>query len=255
MKIKVIVITGYGINADKELLWAFNAAGGEARLVHLEDLIASPGMLDSAQILAFPGGFSFGDHIASGKVFANIVRHSLFDAIQKFIEADKLIIGICNGFQIITKMGLVPALDGYSQSVSLVENDSAVFEDRWTWVTNPGSDSPWMTGIERLYLPVRHGEGKFVTADEQVLQQIRSKKLAALHYFDPANPTECRYPANPNGSVGDIAAITNERGTVLGMMPHPEAYIFAENHPHFTEGIRERHTGLEIFKNGIRSLQ
>jgi phosphoribosylformylglycinamidine synthase I len=209
-------------------------------------------MLDNFQILAFPGGFSFGDHIASGKVFANIVKYNLFDEIKSFIEKDKLVIGICNGFQIITKLGLLPNLDEtYKQSVSLMENDSGHFEDRWVHLKNHNTKSPWLNGIDSLYLPVRHGEGKLIAKDDETLKTLISNGQIGLKYFNPDSST-VEYPYNPNGATENIAGITNVKGNVFGLMPHPEAYIFKENHPRWTEGITEKQTGLKIFENGIK---
>jgi phosphoribosylformylglycinamidine synthase subunit PurQ / glutaminase len=251
LKINVLILTGYGINAEKELSWAFEKAGGNVEIIHLEDLIENKGKLNNFQILAFPGGFSFGDHIASGKVFANIIKYNLFDEVRAFIEKDKLIIGICNGFQIITKLGIVPNIEGnYKQNVSLTENDSGHFENRWVWVRNEQSISPWLNEIEALYLPVRHGEGKFIVREEETLNYFKKNKLTALKYFKP-DSFEVTYPFNPNGSVENIAGITNIKGNVFGLMPHPEAFIFPENHPHWTEGNVEKNTGLKIFENGI----
>jgi phosphoribosylformylglycinamidine synthase I len=251
MKPNVLILTGYGINADKELKWAFDLAGGNARIVHLEEVIENKAMLDDFQILAFPGGFSFGDHIASGKVYGNIFKHNLFDGIKNFIEKNKLVIGICNGFQIITKLGLLPNLDGtYKQSASLMENESGHFEDRWVHLKAEKNSSPWLTGIDKLYLPVRHGEGKFIAKDEAILKQISEGGQILLKYYDP-DSDETGYPFNPNGSIMDIAAISNTGGNVFGLMPHPEAYIFPENHPNWTEGKKEKLTGLKIFENGV----
>ena len=251
MKPNIIILTGYGINADKELKWAFDLAGGNAKIIHLEDVIANPGMLGDFQILAFPGGFSFGDHIASGKVYGNIFKHNLFDQIKNFIEKDKLVIGICNGFQIITKLGLLPNLDDtYRQSASLTENDSGHFENRWVYLKTAKNGSPWLSGIDRLYLPVRHGEGKFITKDQETLKRIADNAQIMLRYFNPESD-ETDYPFNPNGSIMNIAGISNKKGNVFGLMPHPEAYIFPENHPNWTEGKKENLTGLKIFENGI----
>ena len=162
MKIKVLILTGYGINAEKELGWAFEKADGIPDVIHLEDIIENKKLMDKYQILAFPGGFSFGDHIASGRVFANMIKNNLLDELLNFIKKDKLVIGICNGFQIITKLGIIPDLDNsQNQTASLVENDSGHFEDRWVWVKVIENKSCWLKGIDSLYLPVRHGEGKF----------------------------------------------------------------------------------------------
>jgi phosphoribosylformylglycinamidine synthase subunit PurQ / glutaminase len=251
LKPKVMILTGYGINADRELLWAFELAGGNARIVHLEDLIENESMMNDHQILAFPGGFSFGDHISSGKVYANIFKHTLFDGIKKFIDKKNLVVGICNGFQIITKLGLLPNLDdSYKQSVSLTENESGHFEDRWVWLKTVKNNSPWLAGIDGMYLPVRHGEGKFITKDSDILKRIADNSQIMMKYIKPGSE-ETEYPYNPNGSVQDIASISNKAGNVFGLMPHPEAYLFDENHPNWTEGKKEKFTGLKIFQNGI----
>ena len=255
MKVKVIVLTGYGINAEKELAWAFELAGGDPSIIHLEEIIDNKKILDDYQILAFPGGFSFGDHIASGRVFANKVKNNLLEELKNFISRDKLIIGICNGFQIITKLGILPDFENnQEQVVSLIENNSGHFEDRWVWIKVESNNSPWLDGIDRLYLPIRHGEGKFVAKDSTVLDRIIKGGHAALKYFNPDSPDAPGYPFNPNGSVADIAGILNKNGNVFGLMPHPEAYIFKENHPRWTEfsdEINNQLIGLKIFENGI----
>ncbi|HOV14242.1 MAG TPA: phosphoribosylformylglycinamidine synthase subunit PurQ, partial [Spirochaetota bacterium] len=181
MKVNTLILTGYGINAEKELAWAFELAGANAKIIHIEDIIENKSILGDYQIVGFPGGFSFGDHIASGKVFANIVKHNIFDELKKFIERDNLVIGICNGFQIITRLGLVPDLDGtYQHTVSLLENDSGHFEDRWVYVKVENNSSPWLKDITSLYLPVRHGEGKFITKDNKILNEIIQNKQVAF---------------------------------------------------------------------------
>lgn len=258
MKPNVLILTGFGINAEKELSWAFELAGGKVDIVHLDELIENKHKLADYQIMAFPGGFSFGDHIASGKVFANIIKFNLLDEIKNFIEKDKLIIGICNGFQIITKLGIVPNPDEtYKQSVSLTENDSGHFENRWVWVRTEKTNSPWLKDIESLYLPVRHGEGKLIARDEETMKNLITNNQIGLKYFSPEKPdlNEVPYPFNPNGSTENIAGITNTKGNVFGLMPHPEAYIFNENHPRWTEGITEKITGLKIFENGIKHFR
>ncbi len=253
MKINALILTGYGINAEKELSWAFEIAGANSKIVHIEDVIENKKSLGDYQIIGFPGGFSFGDHIASGKVFSNIVKYNFFEELKRFIEKDKLVIGICNGFQIITRLGLVPDLDGsYSHTVSLIENDSGRFEDRWVYVKTEKNSSPWLKDIESLYLPVRHGEGKFIAKDATIINDIKKNNQVAFKYFNPENKSEpVEYPYNPNGAAQDIAGITNVKGNVLGLMPHPEAYIFDQHHPRWTEGIKEKHKGLKLFQNGV----
>ncbi|OHD44769.1 MAG: hypothetical protein A2086_07450, partial [Spirochaetes bacterium GWD1_27_9] len=184
MKPNVLVLTGYGINAEKELAWAFELAGGNVKILHLEDLIENTKILFDYQIVAFPGGFSFGDHIASGKVFANIIKYNVIDQLHTFIEQDRLVIGICNGFQIITKLGLTPNLSGsYNQEASLIENDSGHFEDRWVWV-KVENNGIWLKDIDSLYLPIRHGEGKFIVKDDSTLDEIVKNKQIAIKYFN-----------------------------------------------------------------------
>ena len=253
MKINILIITGYGINAEKELAWAFEMAGANPDIVHLEEIIENKNILQKYQLLAFAGGFSFGDHIASGRVFANIIKNNLMDELKKFIEQDKLVIGICNGFQIITKIGILPDMDNeQKQIVSLIENDSGHFENRWVWIKMIKNNSPWLQDIDKLYLPIRHGEGKFVTNDSSTLKRIIDNKQAAIRYFNP-DSSNVKYPFNPNGSIENIAGILNKKGNVFGLMPHPEAYIFKENHPRWTEkNVDENTTGLKIFYNGIR---
>ena len=254
MKINVLILTGYGINAEKELGWAFELAGGCVKIIHIEDLADNTAILDNYQILAFPGGFSYGDHIASGKVFGNKIKYSFFDKLRSFIDKDKLVIGICNGFQIITKLGLIPNIDNsYNQVASLIENDSGHFENRWVWLKNENKNSIWLNDIDTLYLPIRHGEGKFIVKSDDILAEMKQNNQIALKYINPKE-TEGKvlYPFNPNGSTENIAGIFNKKGNVFGLMPHPEAFLLAENHPNWSDK-KEKITpdGLKIFINGI----
>jgi len=196
LKPNVLILTGYGINAEKELKWAFDKAGANSQIIHLEDVIENKNKLKEFQILAFPGGFSYGDHIASGKVFANMVKYNLIDEVKSFIEKTNLVIGICNGFQIITKLGIVPDLDkDLKQTVSLTENRSGHFEDRWVWVKVQKNKSPWLNGIDKLYLPVRHGEGNLIAKDDETLNTLISNDQAVLTYFNPDSDI-VEYPFN-----------------------------------------------------------
>lgn len=251
--VKVLVLTGYGINAEKELAYSFKMAGGIPDIIHLEDVISDKKILKKYQILAFPGGFSFGDHIASGKVFANIIKNNLMDELLEFINGDKLIIGICNGFQIITKLGIIPDFENdHEQAASLIENDSGHFENRWVWVKVESNNSPWLSKIDKLYLPVRHGEGKFITKDYNILKQLINNKQIALKYINP-NSNKAEYPYNPNGSFENIAGIINKKGNIFGLMPHPEVYIFNESHPRwFENNINKDEMGIRIIINGIK---
>ncbi|GFO96742.1 phosphoribosyl formylglycinamidine synthase subunit I [groundwater metagenome] len=251
---KVLVLTGYGINCDIETQHAFNLAGAQAERIHLTDLLNGKVKLTDFHILALPGGFSFGDDIASGKVLANMIRYNLGEQVQEFINEGRLIIGICNGFQVMVKMCLLPAFNGdyTTQDVTLTFNDSGKFEDRWVHLkTSMDSKCVFTKGIKGIYLPVRHGEGKFVVKNPQVLTRLKKNRHIVFQYVDiDGNPAG--YPHNPNGSVENIAAICDETGRVFGMMPHPEAFQHMTNHPAWTrEELPEEGAGMAIFRNAV----
>jgi phosphoribosylformylglycinamidine synthase subunit PurQ / glutaminase len=255
-KPRVCIIVGLGINADAELGQAFRMAGAAASSVHVKDLIAQPGLLASFEILAFPGGFSFGDHLGSGKVFATLFRRNLGSAMNGFAARGGLVIGVCNGFQVLAKMGALPNLSGSaSQEASLIHNDSGLFEDRWVRVRFEGrSRCVWTRGISEMDLPVRHGEGKFIVRSAQVLGLLESDGLIALRYASPRGGPPV-YPEDPNGSDGHVAGICDPSGRVFGLMPHPEAFIHPQNHPEWTSGSIARGEGLLIFANGVRAAR
>jgi phosphoribosylformylglycinamidine synthase len=250
---RVCVLTGYGINCDNETFTAFELAGFEPKKVHINDIIHKKDSLENYHILAFPGGFSYGDDIASGKVYANKFRFNLKDEMKRFMEEEKLSIGICNGFQAMVKMGLLPALDGdyFKQQVTLTFNDSGRFEDRWVYLkANPKSPCVFTKGMDRVYFPVRHGEGKFY-ANERTLDKLEEMQLVAFKYVEQ-DGTEAKYPANPNGAMRGIAGVCDESGLLYGMMPHPEAYQFKTNHPRWTrEEVPEVGMGRQIFNNAL----
>lgn len=256
---KVLVLTGYGINCDEETKFAFERAGARADLVHINDLIETPEKLDDYQIVAFPGGFSYGDDTGSGNALAWKIRNNL--GIEKFVKGDKLLIGICNGFQVLTNLGLVPALNGHygQRQAALTHNDSARYSDRWVDLEFSGK-SPWVQGVPRISIPIAHGEGNFY-ADSEVLKEINEKGLVAARYVEG---DICQYqnlPANPNGSIEDIAGITDETGKIFGLMPHPERVLFFTQLPNWTflkeKYQRERKEipndadGIKIFMNGV----
>jgi phosphoribosylformylglycinamidine (FGAM) synthase-like amidotransferase family enzyme len=257
------VVTGYGINADEELARAFRMAGACARSVHAGDLVADPRLLGRFDILALPGGFSFGDHLGSGKVLAHLFRRSLRPALEEFVASGGLVIGICNGFQVLVKMGLLPNLSSrWEPEVTLVHNESGVFEDRWVRVAfDPASPCVWTRGLPAMDVPVRHGEGRFMAANGQVLAELAAAHLAVAHYLPrDGGPGPAPYPDNPNGSVDGIAGITDRTGRVFGLMPHPEAFLFRENHPEWSRtapsrGTRDKGHGLAIFQTGVRAAR
>ncbi len=251
---KVLILTGYGINCDIETKHAFDLAGAQAGRIHLTDLLNGKVKLADYHILALPGGFSFGDDIASGKVLANMIKYNLGDQLQEFIEEGKLIIGICNGFQAMVKMGILPAFDGdYSrQDVTLTFNDSGRFEDRWVHLNaNTFSKCVFTRWIKNIYLPVRHGEGKFMVKNPQVLERLKKNNHIVFQYVD-IDGTPAGYPENPNGSIDNIAAICDGTGRIFGMMPHPEAFQHKTNHPAWTrEELPEEGAGMAIFRNAV----
>lgn len=254
MKPKALILTGYGINCDIETAYAFKLAGAISERLHINDLINGDRDLSDYDILSFPGGFSFGDDIASGKVLANIIKYNLGEQIHEFIKEGKLIIGICNGFQAMVKMGLLPAFndDNSIQEVTLTFNDSGRFEDRWVYLKgNVKSNCVFTKGIENTYLPVRHGEGKFVTRTHDVLSKLKKKNQIVFQYTDKEGKL-CDYPCNPNGSIENIAGICDGTGRIFGMMPHPEAFQHRTNHPGWTrEKLPEEGAGVAIFRNAV----
>lgn len=259
--VKVLVMTGYGLNCERETTRAFELAGAEVTCVHLNDLFDRSSMLLDFHVLAFVGGFSFGDHLGAGTVLANRLRHRVGAELNEFIASGRLAIGICNGFQTMTRLGLVPALDGtyFKQQAALTHNDQGVFRNAWvTLKCNPESPCVFTRGIDVLPLPIRHGEGKFVVKDSDALEQLESHGHVAMRYVHPeTSQTTLDLPHNPNGSVNGIAAICDTSGRVFGMMPHPEAYLSPFNHPHW---IRQKINGVlpevglgrQIFENAVR---
>ena len=232
-KVKALVITGVGLNCEKETSAAFECCGAKAEQVHLNDLIAGKVSLDSFHILTFIGGFSFGDHLGSGTVFANKLKFNLRASIEKFVKDGKLVIGICNGFQTLTRLGLAPAIDGklFEQQAALTNNDTGIFRDDWIYLKgNPASPCVFTKGVDLIRLPIRHGEGKFV-ADDATLARIEKDNLVVLRYANADGSLANEFPANPNGSLNSIAGICDKSGRIFGLMPHPEAFLSPFNAP------------------------
>ena len=249
---KALILSGYGINCEHESRYAFEKSGGVADIVHINRIIENPKMLEEYNLLVFPGGFSFGDDLGSGKVFANKLKYRLHDPIKDFVNSNKLVIGICNGFQMLVKLGILPSAD-FRQKVTLAANDSGKFEDRWVFLKiNQASPCLFTTGMDYLLLPVRHGEGKFIAPDD-VMKEIEEKNLIAMQYVDRyGKPAD--YPYNPNGSMQNIAGICDETGGIFGLMPHPEAFNIPQNCPYWPFGGVKDASGLKIFKNAVKYL-
>ena len=256
MKPRVLVLSGCGINCERETAYAFGmpAVGGEPVCVHVNDLIAQPDQLDDFHIMVIPGGFAFGDDIAAGVVLATRLRFRLERPLSRFLADGKLLLGICNGFQVLVRLGVLPATAGrkWEQEATLTTNDSAKFEDRWVHLRiDRACPSPFVQGIDRLYLPVRHGEGKFLTRDDGILRSLRANHQIAARYCGPDGDPPS-YPWNPNGSVDDVAAVCDPSGRVFGLMPHPEAYTHRTHHPRWTrEALPEEGQGVAIFRNAV----
>ena len=251
-KVQVLVLRVAGTNCDMETAYAFERAGAEAEQVHINRILDGTRKLEDYEILAVPGGFSYGDDIGAGKVLANEIRYKLQGHVRDFIAAGNPVIGICNGFQVLVKSGLLP-WEG-TQETTLTWNDSGRFEDRWVHLRVEESVCPFMRDLpEIVYLPVAHAEGKFLVRDRSVLERLKKKKQVVFRYVtgDGGVPS---YPENPNGSIDDIAGICDNSGLVLGMMPHPERCGLLQHYPDWLnrEPRTENGIGFFIFRNVVQ---
>ena len=250
MKPRVLILHASGTNRDHDVAWALELAGARPEIVHINALTAGTRSLLDYQMLVLPGGFSYGDDLGAGKLWAIALRHRLGDDLETFISQGHPILGICNGFQTLVKSGLLPALDGSAdQQATLTRNVSGRFGCRSAELEpiQPAA-SIWLRGLtESIYCPVAHGEGRFVAADT-TLEALESRGNVALRYrvTDSLHP----YPDNPNGSANHIAGISNEAGTILGLMPHPENHVVPQQHPNRHRGTTAG-SGLPLFRNGV----
>ncbi len=284
MKPRILILHATGTNRDREAAFAFELAGGTPEMLHVNQIAAGERRLLDTQMLVLPGGFSYGDDLGAGKLWAVALRYRLGDELQAFVDSGRPVLGICNGFQVLVKAGLLPGSDrvesgpwlagsedkrewrvegtGALQQATLTRNNSARFECRWVTL-HPQSGSPcvFTRGLdEPILCPVAHGEGKFVARDEETLARVEQQGLVALRYARPQETmqpassnrrNDAGYPWNPNGSQADIAGICNPQGTVFGLMPHPEDHILPEQHPLRHRGERGR-LGLPLFISGVR---
>jgi phosphoribosylformylglycinamidine synthase len=266
MALSALVVTGHGINCEYETKFVLELAGfNKVELGHLNFIVSGEVKLDDYELVVFPGGFLDGDDLGAAQACVNRIRHSvvngerLLDQLLRFVEAEKLILGICNGFQLLVKLGLLPALNSnYDQrNFSLTGNDSGRFEDRWVNLqVDQKSPCIFTRGILESYLPVRHGEGKIVAASEHIVDQVINAGQAVMYYTlpDRSEPT-MEYPWNPNGSTRSIAGLCDPTGRVFGLMPHPECYVHRTHHPRWTrEDLNEEGDGLAIFRNAANYL-
>jgi phosphoribosylformylglycinamidine synthase len=263
-KPRALILTGYGINCDEETAFAFRRAGAEADIVHINDLIADRAMLGRYLIFAFPGGFSYGDDTGSGKALANRIKNNLLDEMRRFAERDTLMLGICNGFQVMANLGLVPSLNGFTGRAEAALEHNRTFRYQCRWVdlaVEKKSPSVFLRGIERLHIPVAHGEGNFF-AQEDVLRRIEQDGLVVMRYAKPdGSPARGEFPCNPNGSMNDIASICDRTGRITGMMPHPERGMFftqRDDWPLLRDRLArggnelpEESDGARIFRNAV----
>lgn len=256
---KIAILRTAGTNCDNETAFAFLRSGAKPDLIHINEFAKKRKRLSDYHILALPGGFTYGDDIASGRILANEIKYKMRADMERFISDGKLVIGICNGFQILVKMGLLPALERrmWEMDVTLNLNDSAKFEDRWCYLRRAeGNNCVWTKGLPQIiYLPVAHGEGKFIPRDGSVLNKLRRNCQIVFRYCDRGGKKPV-YPDNPNGSVDDIAAISDSTGRILGIMPHPERHVLTTQHPRWTrEKPGKEGAGAAIFRNGVNFVK
>jgi phosphoribosylformylglycinamidine synthase len=268
-EVNVLVMTGYGLNCDYETAYAFELAGARAVRVHINSLIDGPTKLDDYQILVFIGGFGWGDDHGAGVIQAVRMKTSIGRQLIEFVDKGNLILGICNGFQALVNLGLLPGLsqNRHQRSVALIYNDCGNFRDQWVALrANPASPCVFTRGIDLAELPVRHGEGKFIAAEATLAELHRNNQIAVQYALPDGAPANGRFPFNPNGSIDDIAGICDVTGRIFGLMPHPESYNHPTNHPDWTRrreidrrrgmpGQADLPVGVRILKNGVEYLK
>ena len=254
---KTLILRTAGTNCDRETAHAFRRAGSEVDLVHVNRAIEAPEMLESYRILVFPGGFTYGDDLGAGTIFANRIRSVLLEPVRALVDRGGLVLGICNGFQILVKTGLLPALDGYGETgaATLTANDSNHFEDRWGDLEVTSDVSPFVRRGDRIRCPVAHAEGKFVTRDEATFARLEENGQIVFRYVGRDGSADPGYPENPNGSRHAVAGICDPTGRILGLMPHPERHLEPAHHPSWTRGgLAEEGDGLRMFRNAVSGV-
>jgi phosphoribosylformylglycinamidine synthase len=254
-KVRVLVFSGYGLNCEEEAAYAFEVAGAGADIVHINDVINAEVKLKDYQILVFPGGFAYGDDTGAGKAYANRVKNHLWKDLQKFLDEGKLVIGICNGQQILSQIGLLPG--------AFVYNENNRYTDRWVDMKVEG-ESPWLTGLTKISCPIAHGEGRFVASTKELTELTKNKQVA-LRYVKGETARYQSLPANPNGSMDDVAGVLSHEGRVFGLMPHPDRAFTTMHRPDWPlmkerakrKGVKlpEYSESLQIFKNGVEYIR
>ena len=263
--VKVLVLTGYGLNCDNETAYAFELAGAKVTRVHINSLVDGSVVLDDFKIMVFGGGFSWGDDHGAGVIQAVRMKTNIGENILEFIDKGNLVVGICNGFQTLVNIGLLPGLDNdyKKRSVAVTFNDCGNFVDNWvTLKVNPKSPCIFTRGLDKLEFPVRHGEGKFYSDSKTIKRLVENNQVAVQYAMPDGRPAKGKFPFNPNGSLDDIAGICDPTGRIFGLMPHPEAYNHFTNHPDWTRNKEKAKRskvkidpgptiGISIFKNAI----
>ncbi|MEW6071799.1 MAG: phosphoribosylformylglycinamidine synthase I [Planctomycetota bacterium] len=248
--VRAIVLRSAGTNCDGETVLALRAAGAEVDLVHLNALARDPARLAAAAILALPGGFSYGDYVAAGRVFGLEIRHRLLDPLHRFVADGGFVLGVCNGFQILVELGMfeVPGASAAARGIALTDNESNRFECRWVTLRAEACACPWLVAGELMPVPVAHAEGRFVVRDAETLARLRANGQIALTYVAP-DGGPAAYPDLPNGSTAAIAGLCDPSGRVLGLMPHPERNLMPWNHPQWTRRPpRAEGEGLSFYR-------
>lgn len=268
---RVCVLRAPGTNCDEETAFAFESCGAKADRVHLFQLLENPKQLAEYQVLCVPGGFSYGDDIGAGVIFASQLRGHLGEALGDFLRADKLALGICNGFQVLLKAGLLPGgstawppRSDIAADATLTWNDNGKYTALWTRLKVASSKNVFLRGIDEIDMPIAHGEGKLIARDPSIIERWQTNGQVALTYVgQPAVSGQLPvvsgtgtdllpYPTNPNGSMANIAGLGDPTGRVLGLMPHPERFLFATQHPQWTRlGLRGEGAGMQIFRNAV----
>lgn len=250
---RVLVIRAPGTNCDVETKFAFDQAGALADRVHVNRLRERPTLVKDYQILCIPGGFSYGDDIAAGKILAGQLQHDLGDVLNQFHTDKKLILGICNGFQVLMKSGLLVADDERGPRATLAWNDSGRFEDRWVHTRVVGSKCVFLKDVEQIFLPMAHAEGKFVARDNDILGRLDQDQQLVLRYCVATGDPATGFPENPNGSMANVAGCCDATGRIFGLMPHPERFLDPTNHPNWTRqaDLPDEGEGCVIFRNAV----
>jgi phosphoribosylformylglycinamidine synthase len=247
------VLRAPGSNCDEETAHAFSLAGGEPERWHINRLLEEPGRVADYQVLCVPGGFSYGDDIAAGRILGNQMQHHLAGVLEEFRAVGKLILGVCNGFQILLKTKLLVAPDESGATATLTLNNSGKFEARWVKLNAEPNRCVFLQGIREIELPVAHAEGKFVVRDAKIFASMEATGRFVMRYAAKSGAGPVHYPDNPNGAMGNIAGVCDETGRVFGLMPHPERFVDPTQHPRWTrEPAREVGEGLRVFQNAVR---